>query len=684
MGQKVTIGGKRLGSGSGTEVNLHGFGRSTHNLSHTWKSSMGVGMLVPCYTTIGLNGDTFDIDLESMSKTVPCNGALFGSYKLQIDVFEAPIRLYHGALHNNQLGIGMQMSQIKFPLYQFETMTGWGVNNGEPHEVRQVEPNSLLAHLGFNGAGVHFTPERQHIHRDINALPILAYYDIFKNYYANKQEKQCYMVSGIEDDYENLPDGDIQAIYCRPYMVNPNAQNQPGKWQMMADKNNNQVISVEYMYGGSPSIGNEWQAEYKITGWDLNETNVEVWDSVGGAFKPIGAMGVVEQGYGYVVFRPNIDFPAVQDNFMNIFRGVSTQGHYHIRNVFKRFNLDDLDKMREEALTWRSGIQPYLHTHLQGLEPFDTICSSFKSGNSFFKTKCGGLMLKTYQSDLFNNFVQTDYIDDPNTGIAAVTAVDTSSGSFTMDSLNLQKKVYDMLNRIAVSGGTFEDWQEAVYGEDAVRKVESPLFCGGYSSEIVFDEIVANTMSADGTPQGTLSGKGTGRYEKNGHAVIHVKEPSIIMCIASITPRVDYNAMNEWYMTNLFDMDDLHKPSLDGIGFEDLLQERACWLGTKNDDQTLTRYSVGKIPAWLNYMTDVDQAHGDFADTRKLGWMLNLRKFDFNERTNKIEDFTTYIDPKKYNMCFADTSMTAQNFWVQIGFHITARRKMSAKVIPNL
>ena len=49
-----------------------------------------------------------------------------------------------------------------------------------------------------------------------------------------------------------------------------------------------------------------------------------------------------------------------------------------------------------------------------------------------------------------------------------------------------------------------------------------------------------------------------------------------------------------------------------------------------------------------------------------------------------IKDLTTYIDPTKFNYIFANTALDAQNFWVQIGCDITARRKMSAKTIPNL
>nr|WCD56422.1 MAG: major capsid protein [Microviridae sp.] len=677
---KVTIGGKRLGSGSGTQINLHGFKRSTHNLSMTWRGSMGVGTLVPFYCNIGLNGDTFDIDLETMVKTVPLMGPLFGSYKLQLDIFEAPIRLYHGALHNNQLNIGMAMNNVKMPLYKFITKTGNAIDTSTPHELRQVNPSSLLSCLGFNGAGVEYRQREVSIDRNINAIPILAYYDIFKNYYANKQEKLCHMISAVQETYDNLQDGDVQSIWARPYQI---GGKQVGKWVKIADVSQNDVITLEYCYGGTPQTG-EISGEYRIVGWQVTGENVEIWDERNQRWDKAANLGSVQQENGAIIWRPDISFVKKTDNFVNLVRGVNTNGHTSYRSEIKSFDLQDLDKMRETCLTFRSGYDYFIGDVLKNIEPFKTITTNYDDGQNYFKAPMAGLMLKTYQSDIFNNWVQTDYIDDPDTGIAAVTAVDTSSGSFTMDSLLLQKKIYDMLNRVAVSGGTFEDWQEAVYGEDAVRKVEGPMFCGGYSSEIVFDEIVSNTMSADGTPQGTLCGKGKDTNHKNGHVIIKVKEPTIIMGIASITPRLDYSSQNKFYMTDILDMDDLHKPSLDGIGFEDLLEERACWLGTQNDGQNIVRNSVGKIPAWLEYMTAVDEVHGDFADYRKLGWMCNVRRYDFDEGKNIIKDFSTYIDPRKYVTAFADQSLTSQNFWVQIGMRCICRRKISAKVIPNL
>ena len=47
--------------------------------------------------------------------THPTVGPLFGSFKFQADVFVCPIRLYNAWLHNNKLGIGLDISQINLP-----------------------------------------------------------------------------------------------------------------------------------------------------------------------------------------------------------------------------------------------------------------------------------------------------------------------------------------------------------------------------------------------------------------------------------------------------------------------------------------------------------------------------------------------------------------------------------------
>lgn len=243
-----------------------------------------------------------------------------------------------------------------------------------------------------------------------------------------------------------------------------------------------------------------------------------------------------------------------------------------------------------------------------------------------------------------------------------------------------------MLNRIAVSGGSYEDYIEAVYSTEANRRAESPVYKGGMSCEIVFDEVVSTSQNDD-QPLGTLAGKGIVTSKKGGHIEIRVDEPSYIIGIISITPRVDYSQGNDWDMTELDTLADLHKPALDGIGFEDLLQERMAWWGTIYDISTgkWTKLAAGKVPAWINYMSTVNKTFGDFANEKAMFMTLN-RRYEMPEGMAAvgIQDLTTYIDPRKYNYNFAENSLEASNFWVQIGAKVIVRRVMSAKIIPNL
>ena len=122
-------------------------------------------------------------------------------------------------------------------------------------------------------------------------------------------------------------------------------------------------------------------------------------------------------------------------------------------------------------------------------------------------------------------------------------------------------------------------------------------------------------------------------------------------------------------------MDDIHKPQLDGIGFQDRLYKN---VNANIDQINDLEKSIGKQPAWIEYMTNVNKTYGNFALIENEGWMCLNRIF------GEIDSYTTYVQPHLYNNIFADTDLTAQNFWIQIAFNTKPRRVMSAKVIPNI
>ena len=229
-----------------------------------------------------------------------------------------------------------------------------------------------------------------------------------------------------------------------------------------------------------------------------------------------------------------------------------------------------------------------------------------------------------------------------------------------------------MLNRIAVSDGSYNAWIQTVYTSGGLNHIETPIYLGGSSLEIEFQEVV-NNSGTENQPLGSLAGRGIATNHKGGNIVFKADEPGYIFCITSITPRVDYFQGNEWD-NYLMTLDDLHKPQLDGIGFQDRLYRSI----NANTPYIMSGKSIGKQPAWIEYMTNVNKTYGNFALVENEGWMCLNRIF------GDINTYTTYVFPHLYNNIFADTDITAQNFWIQIAFNIKPRRVMSAKVIPNI
>ena len=169
----VNIGKNTLGDGNKMSVSLREYGRSTHNLNYAWRSTMGIGSLVPFMKVLAMPGDTFNIQLDSKIMTHPTIGPLFGSFKFQADVFTCPIRLYNAMLHNNALGVGLDMKKVKLPKLQT-------TNGGKTGSA------SIWNYLGIKNIETN---------EKANAVPYLGCLDIFKNYYANKQEDYFYILN---------------------------------------------------------------------------------------------------------------------------------------------------------------------------------------------------------------------------------------------------------------------------------------------------------------------------------------------------------------------------------------------------------------------------------------------------------------------------------------------------------
>lgn len=653
-----TLGKNTLGDNNKMKVAMRDYDMSTHDISTIFRSSVGVGMLVPFCKILCQKGDIIDINLINKTLSQPTLGPLFGSFKLQHFLFFGGFRLYNSWLHNNRTGIGMKMSDIKLPMMYAKT---YGTTTAA---TTNISASALYKYLGWSKSKRLGKGSTEGVYK--NGIPLLLYLDIFKNFFANTQEKKFYMLKGagevtlnFQDTYQSSHDGD--------YTI---GKNQESVQITKTTKIKTNLTDIDYQRF-----------------WD--SIKVTILESDGGLYyKTLGQLTTN-------ALTNTITLNSVTANpYATILQLLTTkETAKFIKTQLGQYDLKVLDQIRDVILH-KKGNETLI---MYGSNLNDTNNGSTELANMFEDlitaqaNKLGGMLLKTYDSDIFNNWVQTDWIDGTG-GITEITSIDITAndGKLTMDALNLQQKVYNMLNRIAVSGGTYRDWLETVYTAGKyLDRPETPVFIGGMTQYIEFDEVISKSATETGygsQPLGDIAAIGRGgKPMNNGHVHYQCEEPGYIMGVMAITPMVDYSQGNDFDL-NLQTIDDLHKPALDGIGYQDLIQEQmvgdtSTYNGSGNIS-TMIHKAANKTVAWIDYMTNYNRTYGDFAAGEALDFMVLNRRYEVEN--SEITDLTTYIDPQKYIEIFADTSIDSQNFWVQTVIQATRRGNYSAKQIPFL
>ena len=114
----------------------------------------------------------------------------------------------------------------------------------------QVNPNSLLSYLGIKGFG------RSSVNQYLRRFPAmfnLAYWDIFKNYYANKQEENAYVITGINHIWKSISVGD-GVSWTKTW-----TDNQSEEYRIESTTEKPKYIKLEFEENISPEEVNEIQ-----------------------------------------------------------------------------------------------------------------------------------------------------------------------------------------------------------------------------------------------------------------------------------------------------------------------------------------------------------------------------------------------------------------------------------------
>lgn len=524
-----------------------------HDLSHYLRTSMAPGLGYPICCIPCNPGDHHQLEFKHLMNTQAILNPLYGSYRLQICVFFAGVSLYVPKLWRN--GTMIQSStgllDVDFPIFQ----------PAAHKPMYQVDPSSLPAFLGMGYHSGRFSSAPGTF--SVNLIPYLMYYDIFRHYYANRQE----------------------------YYYNVMAAN----WSITDKRVGRYDLSkLDNLYMTLPYAGG-----------DMNSSTQLAQTPIEGLFR-------------------------IPQN------------------------------------------------------------SLYKA--PFMAAPLGGLWQACYMPDRMNVILSDSFF---NKNVSTV-VVSTVGDSFQVDQLVTAKKLWNSRNNDVITNGTFKDWVRVHFGVTPKIMDDMPTFCGATSSDILFEDIRATTSAKIGDSDQYLGDKGSSAmgYGDSRRFNIEVDRPGYIMAIATLIPRVDYYQFTERYVRHT-KLSDMFRPEFNGIGYQDVLvsdlntEFPEGWDGSAvvAADNNPFAQSVGKQPAWLEYMTAVNKVRGSFCTTEK-SWVLAR---DMRANTDPSADvspakntaFTAYIDPADWNQPFADQSPTAQNFYAQFYLRHRVRSTVLKRLRPK-
>lgn len=321
----------------------------------------------------------------------------------------------------------------------------------------------------------------------------------------------------------------------------------------------------------------------------------------------------------------------------------------------------------------------------------DVICSGEgrTSVNACYLTPFvanGGLMLTTYEMDL-NRALLSSNVGNTKS------SVDTSEGSFTIDTFRFRNAIQKSIDKFDLSGGRFSSWLRSIWKVKSDRSLDTAELLHVASSYIGNTDIIStsNTLGLSGA-----SDQGSALAQQAGYTIGRVDGQDdhylsdsygVFICCGSLIPIVSYSQGIDPCDFHL-DIQDCFQPDYASFGYQGVpARELVAQLRCINDFSTSQSVMpipprldqvVGKRVAWQEYRTSVDKASGNFSIGAPLSYWTFARFYGgvrisavdkssaasgiFLDYVPNTLSLSTYVWPRLYNYLFAQTDDSAQNF----------------------
>lgn len=173
--------------------------RSNINLSHVSPTTLAPGNLIPISHARVFSGDVLRFSPSTFVQAFPMKAPLVNGFKVCLEYFFIPDRLYNFDLLADNSGVTDQPDQVKFPTIkspaftQQSSVSKFEINFAHYHDSWAkdgdcpiVAPGSLADYMNFP-VGLYPTFQSTGDRNKFNALLVCGYLDIICKYYANQQ-----------------------------------------------------------------------------------------------------------------------------------------------------------------------------------------------------------------------------------------------------------------------------------------------------------------------------------------------------------------------------------------------------------------------------------------------------------------------------------------------------------------
>lgn len=235
-------------------------------------------------------------------------------------------------------------------------------------------------------------------------------------------------------------------------------------------------------------------------------------------------------------------------------------------------------------------------------------------------------------------------------------------------------------------GYRYKDQLMSHFGVDArYETLDMPEFIGGMSEPIIVNQIsqmVDNTGNSSGLGDfskvlGSYAGQASLFAQSNHDISKYCDEHGFIIGIMSIAPVPNYSQL----LPKMFIKDnvlDYYFPEFGHIGNQPITYKEVCPIQAHMDEGTQLTDVFGYQRAWYDYLSSVDETHGDFR-TSLDGFLINRL---FNEKPELSKSFIE-VDNDSMSNPFSVTG-DGDKILGQIYFQVEAQRPIPKYGIPRL